>query len=187
MSIRRRPGCRVAHAHPNHPVEPVVYRASPADIDVMAAVHASAFAAPDAWSRDVFSLQLALPNVFGLLHPSGGLILARVAADEAEILTLAVNPATRRLGIGAALLREATTLAAAMGARALFLEVSVANIAARRLYASAGFVQAGKRPRYYSDNSDALVLRLDLAPGHGATSDPGHANGACAPRGRCPL
>jgi ribosomal-protein-alanine N-acetyltransferase len=140
----------------------VPYRATLADIEVMAAVHASAFAAPDAWSRDVFSLQLALPNVFGLLHPSGGLILVRVAADEAEILTLAVNPAARRGGIGSALLREATILAAGMGARTVFLEVSVANIAGRRLYASAGFVQAGRRPRYYSDQSDALVLRLDL-------------------------
>jgi ribosomal-protein-alanine N-acetyltransferase len=140
----------------------VPYRATLADIEVMAAVHASAFDAPDAWSRDVFSLQLALPNVFGLLHPSGGLILVRVAADEAEILTLAVNPAARRGGIGSALLREATILAAGMGARTVFLEVSVANIAGRRLYASAGFVQAGRRPRYYSDQSDALVLRLDL-------------------------
>jgi ribosomal-protein-alanine N-acetyltransferase len=140
----------------------MVHRATLADSDVMAAIHASAFPAPDAWSRDVFSLQLALPNVFGLLHPSGGLILVRIAADEAEILTLAVNPTARRGGIGSALLREATIQAAAMGARAVFLEVSVANIAGKRLYASAGFVQAGKRPRYYSDQSDALVLRLDL-------------------------
>jgi ribosomal-protein-alanine N-acetyltransferase len=141
----------------------MVYRATLADIDVMAAIHASAFATPDAWSRDVFSLQLALPNVFGLLHPAGGLILVRIAADEAEILTLAVNPAARRGGIGSALLQEATTLAAEIGARTVFLEVSVANIAGRQLYASAGFVQAGRRPRYYSDQSDALVLRLDLA------------------------
>ena len=144
-------------------MKPVLYHATLADTGVMATIHASAFPAPDAWSQDVFSLQLALPNVFGLLHPSGGLILVRVAADESEILTLAVNPAVRREGIGSALLREATIQAAAMGARSVFLEVSVANIAGRRLYAAAGFVQAGKRPRYYSDNSDALVLWLGLA------------------------
>jgi ribosomal-protein-alanine N-acetyltransferase len=138
------------------------YRATPADCHVMAAIHASAFATPDAWSGDVFGLQLALPNVFGLLHPSGGTILVRVAADEAEILTLAVSPNVRRGGIGAALLREATTRAAKMGARAVFLEVSVANITARQLYTRAGFIQAGRRPHYYSDGSDALVLRLDL-------------------------
>ncbi|WP_254073157.1 GNAT family N-acetyltransferase [Acidisphaera sp. S103] len=140
----------------------MLYRATQADIDLMAAIHASAFAGSDAWSRDVFSLQVALPNVFGLLHPSGGLILVRVAADESEILTLAVDPAARRGGIGSALLREATTLTATMGASTVFLEVSVANIAARQLYASAGFIQAGRRPHYYSDHSDALVLRLNI-------------------------
>jgi ribosomal-protein-alanine N-acetyltransferase len=140
----------------------MLYPATPADCDVMAAIHASAFAARDAWSRDVFDLQLALPNVFGRLHPSGGMILVRVAADEAEILTLAVVPNVRRSGIGAALLREATTTARAMGAGVVFLEVSTANIAARQLYTQAGFIQAGRRPHYYSDNSDALVLRLDL-------------------------
>ncbi len=139
------------------------YRATLADIDVMAAIHATAFAGQNAWSRDVFGLQLALPNVFGLLHPSGGTILVRVAADEAEILTLAVTPAARRGGIGAALLREATTLAAATGAAAGFLEVSVANIAAIQLYTGAGFIHVGRRRRYYSDGSDALVLRLDLS------------------------
>jgi ribosomal-protein-alanine N-acetyltransferase len=137
-------------------------RASLTDIEIMAAIHASAFPAGDAWSRDVFSLQLALPNVFGLLHESGGLILVRVAADEAEILTLAVTPAIRRAGTGSALLREAAILATGMGVRTVFLEVSVLNIAARGLYEGAGFVLAGRRPHYYSDMSDALVLRLDI-------------------------
>ena len=137
-------------------------RATPADCDILAAIHASAFAAPDAWSRDVFSLQLALPNVLGLLHSSGGMILLRIAADEGEILTLAVTPKVRRLGLGGALLGEATRQAAARGIRTVFLEVSVTNIAARRLYTQAGFIQAGQRPHYYSDASDALVLRLDL-------------------------
>jgi ribosomal-protein-alanine N-acetyltransferase len=140
----------------------MIDRATTADCEVMAAIHASAFAAPDAWSRDVFALQLALPNVFGLLHPAGGLILVRVAADEAEILTLAVTPDARRSGIGGALLRQATTRAAASGASTVFLEVSVINIAAYQLYTGANFVQVGRRPHYYSDGSDALVLRLDL-------------------------
>lgn len=130
----------------------------------MAAIHAAAFTGADAWSRDVFALQIALPNVFGLLHPSGGMVLARVAVDEAEILTLAVTPGVRRGGIGAALLREATTHAAARGARTVFLEVSVVNIAARQLYAQIGFIETGRRPHYYSDRSDALVLQLNLDP-----------------------
>jgi ribosomal-protein-alanine N-acetyltransferase len=132
------------------------------DIEVLAAIHAASFPPAEAWGRNVFDLQLAMPNVFSLLHETGGLILVRVAADEAEILTLAVIPRSRRGGLGSLLLRQATSAAKAMGARAVFLEVSVANIAAQSLYTKAGFVQAGRRPNYYLDTSDALVLRLDL-------------------------
>ena len=139
-------------------------RAIHADIEVMAAVHAATFAPADAWSAEVFDLQLAMPNIFGLLHQKGGLILARVAADEAEILTLAVVPAVRRAGLGFALLAAATELATSLSARAIFLEVSATNIAAQALYNKAGFIQAGRRRRYYSDASDALVLRLDIKP-----------------------
>jgi [ribosomal protein S18]-alanine N-acetyltransferase len=139
-------------------------RATQADADVLAAIHATAFPAGDAWSRDVFDLQLALPNVFALLHESSGLIMVRVAADEAEILTLAIAPTARRGGLGYFLLMKATESASYLGAQALFLEVSVTNIAARALYTKAGFIETGRRPHYYSDRSDALVLRLDLTP-----------------------
>ena len=141
-------------------------RATQTDIDVMVAIHASAFPAKEAWSRDVFSLQLALPNVVALVDPEGGLIVSRVAADEAEILTLAVTPEARRSGIGSALLAQATNLSASDGARAVFLEFSAINIAARQLYSKAGFVEVGVRRNYYSDHTDALVLRLDLETKH---------------------
>jgi len=142
----------------------VLHRATQADADVLAAIHASAFPPAEAWSRDVFDMQLALPNVFGLLHPMGGMILVRIAADEAEILTLAVAPEVRRAGLGYNLLLEATDGAAGLGARRIFLEVSSGNIAAQALYTKTGFVQVGQRRHYYSDQSDALVLRLDLDP-----------------------
>lgn len=137
-------------------------RATRIDADILAAVHASAFKAAEAWSRDVFDLQLALPNVVALLDESGGLILLRVAADEAEVLTLAVAPDARRAGLGYGLLMAAIRVAAGLGVRSVFLEVSVTNIAGLALYTKAGFKQAGRRPQYYSDRSDALVLRLDL-------------------------
>lgn len=139
----------------------MLYRATPADIDVMAAIHAAAFPPKEAWGRDVFNIQLNFPGVFGLLHPSGGTILMRVTADEAEILTIAVTPATRRGGIATSLLSEAVTRTAAMGATAIFLEVSVVNSAALALYSRTGFIQVGRRPHYYSDNTDALVMRFD--------------------------
>ncbi len=140
-----------------------IARAGKADIDVLAAIHATAFSAGDAWSRDVFDLQLAMPNVFGLIHRDGGLILMRQAADEADVLTLAVVPAARRAGIANALLVEAIDAAASRGVRTIFLEVSTTNSAARALYTKTGFSRVGLRRLYYADRSDALVLRLDLA------------------------
>jgi ribosomal-protein-alanine N-acetyltransferase len=137
-------------------------RASPAHAGALAAIHAASFPPGERWGPDAFALQLALPGVFALLDPAGALILARVAADEAEILTLAVAPGARRQGRARALLAEAAAIAAAAGARALFLEVSEANAAARALYESSAFALAGRRPRYYPDGSDALVLRREI-------------------------
>lgn len=129
----------------------------------MAAIHAAAFPPPERWGADAFALQLALPGVFGLLDERGGLILARVAADEAEILTLAVHPEARRSGIARRLLAHAAAVARAGGARTMFLEVSESNTAACALYAGAGFETIGRRRHYYHDRSDALVQQRLLA------------------------
>jgi [ribosomal protein S18]-alanine N-acetyltransferase len=137
-----------------------------ADADILASIHAAAFPPDEAWSRNVFDLQLALPNVIGLLHGEIGMLLARVAGDEAEILTLAVTPAARRLGVASQLLEAAIVRLAASGAAVAFLEVSVKNTVALRLYLGQGFAQVGRRLAYYSDRSDARVLRIDLAPWH---------------------
>ncbi|MBU8544732.1 MULTISPECIES: GNAT family N-acetyltransferase [Roseomonadaceae] len=128
-----------------------------------AALHAAAFPPGEAWGAAAIALMLELPGGFGVLRPGQGFVLARVAADEAEILTLAVVPAARRAGLGSALLAEAMAGAVLRGAQAMFLEVSERNVAARALYAAAGFAEVGRRRRYYPDGSDALVLRRDLA------------------------
>ena len=133
-----------------------------AHADALAAIHRDAFPAQEAWSRDVMRLQLELPASFGRIAPLGGMILGRIAADESEIVTLAVTPAARRLGLGTALLRAAMNHAFRMGAAAMFLEVAVNNGAARALYARHGFLRAGLRRRYYTDGTDALVLRAVL-------------------------
>jgi ribosomal-protein-alanine N-acetyltransferase len=73
----------------------------------MAAIHAEAFPPGEAWSAEIFAAQLGLPGVFGLIDERGGMILLRVAVDEAEILTLAVAPAARRQGMGRARRRAA--------------------------------------------------------------------------------
>ncbi len=145
-------------------VETIV-AATSAHASAMAAIHRAAFPPEESWSRDVILLQLGIPSTFGLIHSLGGMVLARVAADEAEILTLAVSPEQRRRGLGSALLRAAMHRAAALGAHSMFLEVAVTNDAARALYDLLGFTEAGLRRRYYTDGTDALVLRSTLPAG----------------------
>lgn len=138
-------------------------RATMAHVAALAAIHAASFPPREIWGQDAIALQLALPGVFGLLHPHGGMILARAAADEAEVLTLAVAPDARRQGIAAALLAGAMAAARERAATTMLLEVAVNNTAARALYERAGFIEAGRRPRYYADGDDALILRACLA------------------------
>ena len=139
------------------------------DAEAMALIHAACFPPPEAWSADVFRLQLVLPNVLGLLDQADGLILLRRAANEAEVLTLAVLPARRRLGIAGRLLQHAIEQLSGASMCSLLLEVSVANDPARALYAATGFAAVGRRPHYYVDGTDALVLRLALKrAGHAA-------------------
>ena len=135
--------------------------ATPAHAAAMALLHGRAFAARG-WGVDAIGLQLALPGAFGWIAPAGGMILARVAADEAEVLTLAVDPAVRRRGLGRALLEQALVTARQRGANAIFLEVASSNEPGRALYAAAGFVAVGCRRGYYADGGDALVLRRSL-------------------------
>jgi ribosomal-protein-alanine N-acetyltransferase len=135
---------------------------------LMAAIHAAACPASadggGMWSEADFALQLSLPGCFGLLLGPHGLLLARVAAQEAEILTFAVVPEARRQGAGRALLRAAAAESAARGAADLFLEVAESNTPARALYAAEGFAPVGRRPGYYGPGHDALVLRRRLSP-----------------------
>jgi [ribosomal protein S18]-alanine N-acetyltransferase len=156
-ATRKTPG-DVADTGPARPLEPADIAHAPA----MAAVHRMAFPPNEAWGTNAIALQLAMPGVFGWLDRRGGMILARVAADEVEVLTLAVAPAARRQGLGTRLLDAAMTCAASRGARVAFLEVSIGNRGARTLYARAGFTPTGRRPRYYADGTDALVLRRTL-------------------------
>jgi ribosomal-protein-alanine N-acetyltransferase len=130
---------------------------------LLAALHEAAMPGA-AWSEAAFAALLAQPGTLALAVAEG-FVLARAAADEAEILMLAVLPQARRQGVGARLLDAARAILAAAGARALFLEVAAGNAPAGALYAAAGFAAIGRRARYYADGDDALVLRLMLSPG----------------------
>lgn len=130
---------------------------------VLAELHRSCFAAP--WSETEFAALLGQPGVVAAAEAEG-FILIRVAADEAEILTLAVRPDARRRGLGRRLVEAGARAAAGRGAARLFLEVAEDNVAARALYGAAGFVEAGRRRAYYprpeGPAADALILARAL-------------------------
>ena len=142
-------------------------RATRADADALAEVHACAFDAP--WSaaailrfaEDPGGFVLAVEAEAGL----AGFILCRVMAGEAEVLTLAVRPEHRRRGVARDLIGGAIALAA-QTAGAMFLEVAEDNAAAAALYVQAGFSAVGRRPGYYGRRAapavDAVVMRRTL-------------------------
>jgi [ribosomal protein S18]-alanine N-acetyltransferase len=136
----------------------VLRPAAETDTPALAQLHASSFAA--GWTQEAIRQLLASPGVFGLMA-EGGFILARVAAAEAEILTIAVRPSARRAGLGRRLVIAAAEQAVRNGAQAMFLEVVTGNAPARTLYASLGFGEVGRRKAYF-DGEDALVLKADL-------------------------
>lgn len=138
------------------------------DLDLIAAVHAACF--DEAWNRVSIAALLAMPGAFGLVAASGeepaGFLLARIAADEAEILSLGVVPPARRRGIGSCLVQAGMERMARRGAHRVFLEVAEDNEAALALYRAAGFAPVGRRPRYYRERrarpAAALVLSRPL-------------------------
>jgi ribosomal-protein-alanine N-acetyltransferase len=94
-----------------------------------------------------------------------GYFVLMVAAGEAHLLNLSIAPAHQRRGHGTTLLREATVIARARGARGIFLEVRPSNAGAQALYTRFGFRKVAVRRGYYPaqvGREDALVLTLPL-------------------------
>jgi ribosomal-protein-alanine N-acetyltransferase len=96
-----------------------------------------------------------------------GFSVSRMAADEAEILSIAVAENYRGRGLSNSLLLTHLGHLAGRGIRTVFLEVEENNQPARRLYQRAGFSVVGRRERYYrqsgSEALDALLMRRDLS------------------------
>lgn len=122
----------------------------------------------DPWSADAIESTLADESVssVGAFAADGTLIgfgMVYVAADEADIANIAVDPDRRRAGIGRAMLRTLVSLAAARGAAGAYLEVRRSNAPAIALYTSAGFETLGVRKNYYhSPKEDALIMGADI-------------------------
>jgi ribosomal-protein-alanine N-acetyltransferase len=127
----------------------------------MAAVHAACFTVPRPWTAAEIADLLTSPLVF-CCDESGGFAMGRAVADEAELLTLAVDPAWRRQGVGRRLVAAFLAEARARQATRAFLEVVPDNHAAIALYLQSGFASSGRRKGYYHPPGrpavDALVM-----------------------------
>jgi ribosomal-protein-alanine N-acetyltransferase len=146
--------------------EPALSQAGPRDARALAALHGASF--HRGWSDGEFEQLLMERNVIAHRATVGrkvvGFILSRLAADEAEILSVAVAGSRRGKGLARRLLDLSLRRLAGLGARAVFLEVDEGNVPARRLYQRAGFRDVGRREGYYpaGKGAAALILRRDL-------------------------
>ncbi|HUS54276.1 MAG TPA: GNAT family N-acetyltransferase [Thermohalobaculum sp.] len=117
------------------------------------------------WTADDFVALGGPPHTALIVDDAfqDGLLILRMAADEAEILNFGVVPAAQRRGLGRALLRSAEALAQEHGMTSIFLEVAVDNAPARALYAGRGYAELGNRKDYYlrpdGTRADALVMK----------------------------
>lgn len=150
-----------------------VEEAGMADMDCLADIHEASFANP--WGADEIAAMVQQPGVTCLVSreiaPKGrhvrGFAILRRAADEAEVLTIAVEPEKRRHGFGRKLLEEAMRRLFREHAKTIFLEVDETNASAIALYRSLGFSTVATRQGYYRDRPDApprtaLVMRAQL-------------------------
>jgi ribosomal-protein-alanine N-acetyltransferase len=159
-----------------------VREASRSDLDAVAALERESFPVP--WKREYFEVEIGAPFRFNLVARDergdlSGYVFCAFAGGEVHINKIAVAPAMRRRGLATRLMDEVFVYARTLRAEEIYLEVRVSNEAARLFYERLGFVTAGRRPRYYVDGEDALVMvfrklasRLDSLPRERTDSGP---------------
>ena len=138
----------------------------------------------DAWSEAMMREELASPHGWYVVDDEAGRLVgyaglrAVAGARDADVQTIAIAAGSRGRGRGRGLLEALLAEASDRRVHDVFLEVRADNPVAQALYASEGFVEVGRRPRYYQpDDVDAVVMRLDVRgwaarPGAGAGSVP---------------
>ena len=133
------------------------------DVPLLAAIEADSFSDP--WPRSAFSDALNMPSArvtvaVDRLDMPGGYCMLMTAADQGEVVNLAVAKRAQRQGLAGRLLDDALQFATQAGVVSVFLEVRVSNEAARALYRSRTFQEIGRRKGYYQRPAeDALVLQ----------------------------
>ena len=137
-----------------------------ADLDAVWDIERRAYVYP--WSRGILVDCLRVPYECDVLEEDGrivGYAITSLAADEAHLLNLCLDPEVHGRGLGRLMLEHVTAVAEARRARIIYLEVRPSNARAVTLYLRAGFRRVGVRPRYYraaEGREDALVLARHL-------------------------
>lgn len=144
--------------------------AGPEQAADVAALHAQLFDPP--WSEDSIRTLLDHPASTAFLAVIGnpkvpvGFVLAQLAADEAEILSIGVAKEWQRKGLGIRLMEGLMRAAKRAEAKRLFLDVAADDDGARGLYDRLGFLGTGLRRGYYArpdgTKADALTLAITL-------------------------
>ena len=147
----------------------VVEPATSRDAARLAQLHGASF--HRGWGEGEFEVMLRERNTLVHRLKLGrkviGFAVSRMAADEAEILSIAVDERQRGRGLSRNLLLTHLGHLAGRGVRTIFLEVEENNQPARRLYERMGFAVVGRRERYYQQSGgeqlNALLMRRDLS------------------------
>ena len=145
-----------------------LHRATAADAQAIAALDACVNASP--WSATAVHETLQRAAGFVLYAPADvlvGFVLFAVAADECEVLDIAVDPRCRRAGNARKLIEATLAAAAAAGAGRCFLDVRESNASAQAFYHATGFAVVGRRRSYYrtatGTREDALLMSRIIA------------------------
>jgi ribosomal-protein-alanine acetyltransferase len=118
---------------------------------------------PEAAGWSSGSFQVLAGHLAWVAESSGsvcGFLVASTAADQGEILNLAIDPASRRDGHASRLVHRALSEFQRFRIADVFLEVRESNSAALSFYESLGFVRTGRRPAYYQNPAEAAVLMV---------------------------
>jgi [ribosomal protein S18]-alanine N-acetyltransferase len=131
------------------------------DLEQILSIESRSF--PHPWLRQHFIDELNSPFAFPLsaFNHSGllvGYICPMLLLDEGHIMNVAVDPDLRGCGVGRMLVQRVLDDCSDAGASFVSLEVRESNLSAISLYRKMGFVEVGKRKRYYENGEDALMM-----------------------------
>ena len=139
----------------------------PGDLELFAALEAEVFP-EDPWTPYMIAEELSSPaSRYWVATDDAGDVVgyggAKVGGDQADVMTIGVAPQARGRGAGAAILDALLDWARQAGAAEIFLDVRPSNEGAIALYNSRGFVEIGRRPRYFRNPvEEAVEMRAPL-------------------------